>query len=221
MVVEVIQLHSERSLRLRRLRQMSGLSRRKFAQQCGLSAATLQRWETPDLGGVSESGVRQMVDCFARLGITVTYEWVMMGQGVQPQLNNRHAIKSVSPTRSNKKPVRHYAEELAQWRKCCKSGLLYTVKDEAMAPRLIVGDVCMGMLVRTKREQAALVGQLCIVQGVEGDCVARYLTGVYSQSAKVDLLASNSAEEGGNLSQTVSYQKIWKVVMIAFTERSN
>ena len=57
-------LQKSRANRLKRLRRMTGMSRKDFSTRYHISQGTLQNWETGRFGGLTEKGARVILRAF-------------------------------------------------------------------------------------------------------------------------------------------------------------
>ena len=75
---------NERAKRLRKLRAMAGLTRKAMTEKYQIPPGTLQNWEMPRFGGLSERGAHQVIQALTLEGVYARFEWLMMGVGNAP-----------------------------------------------------------------------------------------------------------------------------------------
>ncbi len=77
-----------RGKRLKRVRQLAGLTRDELANQAGVSKATLSYWENASLSSLSDKGAEKIVKALAKYGIACSLEWLLLGIGNAPQMQD-------------------------------------------------------------------------------------------------------------------------------------
>lgn len=77
-----------RGQRVRSVRGLSGLSRNEFSKLTGISSSTIQSWEDAKAGGLTRRGAEKLSLAFVKIGILVTAEYFLSGNGVIP-INTR------------------------------------------------------------------------------------------------------------------------------------
>ena len=209
----------ERADRLKKLRAMTGKNRKDFAKRHQISVATIQNWEAPRFGGLSEKGARKMIQCLACEGIYVSQEWLMMGLGNQPQLA-QGSVRSEKNHERKRFSATQVKKETMALKKLYKKNTMYELQDEGLIPFYEPGDIFIGVLRESTKEQTAMVNGLCIVQLEGGVRVLRYVKKIIPRLRKVSLYGINMKEKCEHSSNQIGYQLIWKVVAIQFKEGS-
>lgn len=165
-----------RAMRLKRLRKMTGRSRKSFSEAHHVSQGTLQNWETARFGGLTEKGGHAMVEAFRQDGILVTFEWLMYGAGIAPDFsqNKRKDTPNleplVAPTIVDPNALE---KEVNYFRALNPGAVTLTINDDAMAPYFKQGEVVAGLKVHERIEQ--ICDRICIVETLNQQLMCRYL----------------------------------------------
>lgn len=205
----------ERAIRLRKLRSMAGLSRRVFAERYGVAQGTLQNWESPRNGGLTEPGAHTVIRCFSSEGVNVSYQWLMMGLGKGPLPSISVGVRK---KRGDVDRVLFDEREAECFKKANKNSIVYTLSDNCMRPKYAPGDLFMGVPRRTLGGSSGLIDRLCIIQGADGRQLLRYVKGFFLAEKKVNTLSTSRAKgDFTPVFEEIIYQKIWLVVYIRLT----
>ncbi len=154
----------ERSKRLITVRKMTNLSRESIEQKYDLSASTLQAWETPKQGGLTQKGAKRIVEILEKEGIQCSTDWLLDGIGIGPQVIGADKSDSESALVS----------EILTFRTHNLDATDMVVKDDGMEPFYCIGDYVGGK----QRQGDAIptaIGKNCIVETSEGETLLRYL----------------------------------------------
>jgi len=79
------ELAKQRAVRLKCLREMTGLSRDLINKRYKIARGTLQNWESARFGGLTRKGAIIVVDAMNAEGVRVTLEWLLDGLGEKPK----------------------------------------------------------------------------------------------------------------------------------------
>lgn len=171
-----------RARRLASLRGLMRLSRHAFAKRYGANARTLQNWEYGKSGGISVHAAKKLVIAVQASGITgFTLEWLMYGIGEGPLVSehlyrdNLHdAVHTHSFSPEHDQESQHIIDEILLFRQHYfpQETVEYIVKDDAMAPRYLLGDHLAGV----RHYGKAIINTLdwdCIVHTAQGDTLLR------------------------------------------------
>ena len=163
-----------RAKRVASLRQLTGLSRRAFAERYGVAPGTLQHWEN-GVPTISQQGAKRLIKALASGGIHCGLEWLIYGIGNPPQLP--HALSVGHPqqprsTLSNDLETRFVAEELALFQSHYAGAIEMVVADDGMLPAYRVGDVIAGIR-HYQHDIERLIGLDCIVFTESSDLLLR------------------------------------------------
>lgn len=208
----------ERAERLKKVRGMSGLNRKSFSQKYQIPIATMQNWEAPRFGGLSERGARKIIQYLACEGVYVSHEWLMLGVGNGPQ------IAGTSTGRSIGKAQRVFdseqtEKEVSNLKKLYKKSTVYELQEEGMLPHYSPGDSFIGVLKEGGQAQSGLVNCLCIVQLEGGERVLRYVKQIVTRGRQVSLYAINMDKKCGHTIRECRYLQIWQVVCVQFARK--
>ncbi len=173
-------VHKARTERVRDLREMTGLSRRAFAQKYKLPISTMQNWEDLKGNGLTERGARKLALILKSEGIYCTAEWLMHGIGATPQFSERltrvhepGVTYSFPKSMSDDAQTSQLNEELNLFRQHYpKTATDLVVKDDAMTPRFVAGEYVAGIRYYDKAIET-LIGVDCIVQLASGEVMLR------------------------------------------------
>ena len=163
--------HLARSMRVRCLRDITGLSRREFAKKFGIASGTLQNWEDKEGNGLTEKGAHRLVCVINNAGILCHVEWLMYGTGRAPYLIDPTTING-----SQKKPPlkNSIPKEIDLFCSEHKEAICLQVKDDAMFPFYNINDYVAGERCYNS-DIDFCVGENCIVLLSSGEQLLRFL----------------------------------------------
>ena len=142
-----------RSQRLRYLRQtLLHMKRPEFCHKTDLNIPTYTGWETDRHGGLSKCGAQKVADGVAQLGLFVTADWLLTGQGETPCLIDPNADLDAA----DKKMITDMLGILSKR----YDVMSCFIQDNALAPFLKAGDFVAG---HKTKDQAAIENRCCIV----------------------------------------------------------
>ncbi|MFU8797704.1 MAG: hypothetical protein ACNA7Y_03285 [Gammaproteobacteria bacterium] len=159
----------ERAGRVRKLRNALRLSRGYFAKY-DIPSQTLQGWEDPRWGNLTEKGAKKLAHAFEQEGLHVTVDWLMYGAGLDPlatRIAESGAIYHIPLTQQA-----IIAQELRIFQQNNSDMMDTIIQDEAMLPCLAPGDHVAGKRFFDQDMQQAL-GFSCIVQTQTGMMLVR------------------------------------------------
>ncbi|MBE8168151.1 MAG: LexA family transcriptional regulator [Shewanella sp.] len=151
------------SLRVKNVRLLLGLSRKKFEEVSGISAATLLTWETGK-HPLSAKGAKKLVDALDKLNITCTADWLMSGKGLSPRFQQ--------PSTECWKLDTRILKEVMFFEQNNPSPIVSIVCDDSMHPFYQLGDYVAGCQLRPDKADQ-LIGRDCIVTLETGQVVIR------------------------------------------------
>ncbi|HVV68588.1 MAG TPA: hypothetical protein VHE99_06110 [Gammaproteobacteria bacterium] len=179
-----------RGKRLEVLRRMVRLTRKEFTQKYGISANTIESWETGKYGGLTIQGAQRMLPAFRREGIYCTLNWLMHGVGQPPRLTNlQFSDTHESEQPSSPQLADAITQELLTFRNCNGDTADLLVNDDGMEPRYKKGDYVAGIRYTGTKIQY-LVNQDCIVQTKNNEVLLRRVK-LNSEPNRYDLLCTN------------------------------
>ena len=203
--------------KLRRLRKMARLSRQAFSKKYHIPAATLQSWETPRLGGPSESGGRQMIQYYAELGIKVDYAWLMYDSGDGPDFWRNVKSGKFSSVRPVVRKVEKEVGACVAARKKC---VVYRLTSDVMLPRYRQGDVFIGSPLHSRQSESSLQGCLCIVYFDANQHELGYVADIKPRKKSICLFRSSGSEDSVAIKQG-HYESVWPITTIVYADRQS
>ncbi|HJN38012.1 MAG TPA: hypothetical protein QF353_04475 [Gammaproteobacteria bacterium] len=182
-----------RAKRLKRLRDMSGLSRDSIKKVHNIARGTLQNWETSRFGGLTTKGGKTMVKVFISEGILVTVDWLLHGIGAEPKYMNNHQVNHTSDLKFIKTiPENEHnsiTQELLYFRMKYGDVADTVISDDSMTPYYREGDFIAGIKYY-KNDIDKAIWKNCIVQTYEYGLLIRYLR-PSNEMGKYDLWSHN------------------------------
>lgn len=167
-------ISSDKSFRLRLLRQLARLKQKDMAHVAGVSLSTYKSWESGKHNELPEKRAIFFIPALQAEGIGCSLEWLMTGVGDEPckkyavePLTHRELV--LNETKSEYQKIH---EELDVFRKNHINSLDLFINDEAMAPYVKKGDHVAGVKLLQKHFKKA-IGENCIVQLKSGVILAR------------------------------------------------
>lgn len=167
-----------RGLRLRQLRQLTGskpgkpLTRAALERKHGLNARTLKNWELGHGGGLSEKGARRAISIYRKEGIGCSITWLLEGVGQAPARIFKDAPQRNPNQVTN--PIDTIDQEREYFISLHTEGIAFEVKDDAMAPSYMPGDV-VGGIRHSAQDIIKLINHDCIVELKTGEILIRRL----------------------------------------------
>lgn len=192
---ELLASASARAERLKRVRKMTRLSRRAFAEKHSISSGTLQNWETARFGGVTEKGARTVLKALRQESVLCSYQWLMLGVGDGPVAQQRECrqettVKMGLQTTSIEQECAFLKTEYAN---IC----IHAMRDNSMLPYLAYGSVVAGEPVDLNGLDST-VGKMCILKTLDGVEMVRFVRMVHADQ-QISCFAANMFSEAKNL----------------------
>lgn len=161
---EITEEAAARAKRVSSLRNLTGLSRRAFAERYGVAQGTLQHWEGA-APGVSLPGAKRLIKSLSSGGIHCTIEWLIHGIGNPPALplSLSATISEHFPSaEESQREVELIAQEVALFQQHYPNAIEMVVSDDGMLPAYHPGEVIAGLRYH-QRDIEKAVGLDCIV----------------------------------------------------------
>jgi transcriptional regulator with XRE-family HTH domain len=158
----------ERGIRLRGLREQTGLSRAQFAQEVNISEHTLKSFEL----GTRELPVQKAKEysrIFLFAGIDVSFEYLYYGK--KPERCNDAVVDDNL----------NIQNEIVFFKKNNPSSIIYTVPDSLMAPFYNKGDIVGGQKITNVLQFPFFTGQVCIIEDTQSNQYLRRIINVYQK----------------------------------------
>tara|TARA_B100001093_G_C26769045_1_gene989228 strand:- start:650 stop:1315 length:666 start_codon:yes stop_codon:yes gene_type:complete len=146
--------------RVKRLRMMSGLTRKQFSILSQIPQQTLSSWEDPLIhrSGITEKGAEILIKALEEQKIETTKEWIFFGEGKCPSFISHTENSEVIDT-----PDWDYQEailrDIADFTKNNLHSCILQLKDDSMSPILEKGDYVGGI----KPNNIKIDGMNCII----------------------------------------------------------
>lgn len=150
--------------RLKSARMQLNFSRRKFADICGFSAATLQAWEDGKYP-VPIKSIVKYIEALYSCGLITTPEWFIKGEGLPPRPIRVNTSKINSKKETILKEINFFESEN-------QDSVVTTVFDDAMLPYYAQGDFVGGIIV-PREEFEKYLGSICIITISSGETLVR------------------------------------------------
>lgn len=167
--------------RLKSARMQLNFSRRKFADICGFSAATLQAWEDGKYP-VPIKSIVKYVEALYSCGLITTPEWFIKGEGLPPRPINISTCQINSKKETILREINFFERENS-------NAIITTIHDDAMMPYYAKNDFVGGILVSVEQAEKYL-GAICIITIDSGETLVRKLK-PGSEASCYNLISSN------------------------------
>ena len=160
-----------RAIRLKTLREMTGLSRDMIMKRYDIARGTLQNWETARFGGLTVKGANNIIRAFQAEGIRCSIEWLLYGIGPGPQFSDKlsQSVATTLPSdyqnlsQDFEQELGAITQELLYFRQKYAESIDMVVPDDAMLPRYQTGDYVAGVR-RYRQDIEKVCGEICIIQ---------------------------------------------------------
>lgn len=172
-VADELSTPEARAERLRRIRNMANLNREEMCTSNGLNINTYKGWEIARYGGLPVDGAERAIRRVAKEGVICSTVWLLHGEGQGP-----YSIPNESTDGKNKSSKTEDKEiiikEIMLFQSYYSHAIYIEVQDDGMSPIYEKGDFIAG--IKNYGEALhQLVGENCIIQGVDGKTIARCL----------------------------------------------
>ena len=161
-----------RGKRLRRLRNMSNLSRHDIEEKYAISANTLKGWEIGRHGGLTERGACKLLTAFIEEHVFSTIDWLLYDIGIGPYLLKENKQIDIPTHKTFEEQT--IIHELLLFRQTYPNVTTFVVNDDAMEPCYSRGEYVAGIK-RLGETCKRLIGTDCIVQTHDGKLLLRRL----------------------------------------------
>ena len=193
--------------RVRNVRMLLGLSRKKFSETTGLSAATLQSWETGK-HPLSNKGAKKLVEALDQLNISCTADWLLNGEGLSPRFHQADTQYWDLDARILK--------EVMYFEQQNPSPIVSIVCDDSMEPFYQIGDYVAGCQLLPKHAEK-LIGRDCIVTLQTGQVVIRRVQ--QGKDGLLNLFSLNLETQAENA--FISNCKIQRIAQVIWHRRTD
>jgi len=169
-----------RAKRLQRLRKLTEMSRKKFADTYKISQGTLQNWETARFGGLTEKGAQKILEALKKENIYCTFQWLMYNEGIGPQkalatnVADLTKLSNISSTEKAKINPLATKIEFEAFMSSHLNVIHTTINDDYMMPFFSPGELVAGESV-TGAKISQLIDKICIIDTKEHGTLVRRL----------------------------------------------
>src|SRR3990167_3633893 len=179
-----------RGERLKRLRQLSGLSRKAIERKYNVSASSITAWENPGKSnaGLSDAGARKMLHVYQEELIQCSLTWLLTGKGTPP---HRQAIENADTKGETFVAMTQISmeDEIAYFKERYVEAMVFEVTDDSMIPYYRPGDFVGGIRCYAK-DIPHLITKDAIVETQDGRTYFRRL-GRSTIPGRYNLIALN------------------------------
>lgn len=215
------QLLIDRGERLRIVRSMLRMTIVEFAALCECGESTIRQWEQGRASGFTRKGAVKVCRVLEITPVACDIDWLLEGSQSPPHFKQAkpptklslpvHTADS-SDEKSIKVEIEHFSQTAAE-------PLIMRVQDDAMEPFFLKGDYVAGnRIFGLKINQ--LVGQICIVQTVDGLILLRKIHSQHSEKYRLLALNPNAVSElimiESELVCAAAITRLWRAAPIMF-----
>lgn len=162
-----------RGRRLKTVRLMAGLTRSRLEEKHGVSASTMQSWESAKAGGLTERGLNRIIPILQEEGIYCSAEWLYYGVGKPPHPTTPE-VKEDEITYPVLPEDKAIIQELLTFRQLNPLAIDFVVTDDGMLPHYSSGDYVAGRR-RKGSDIDIILNRPCIVETTDNEVILRYL----------------------------------------------
>lgn len=203
----------ERGLRLRSLREQTGLTRSQFAKEVNISEHTLKSFEL----GTRELPIqkaREYSRIFLFAGIDVSFDFLYYGREPDPGNNNDIVINDNI----------NIQNEIVYFKKNNPASIILTIQDTLMSPFYNKGDIVGGQKVTNESQFSLLQGRVCIIEDMNGQqrlrriikCDQRIVTACTLKTEDKKLLPLIEEIEAYSIAQVTRH---WHIFELSLTNQ--
>lgn len=160
-----------RGQRLKRIRNLTNLSRQEFCNNESLNINTYKGWEIGRHGGLTQQAAITLSNAFSHYGVICSANWLLEEEGPPPQLITEFTPSSKQE--HSQSECRQINNELNFLRQSYQDLVHYQLINNTMEPFYHKGDHVAGIELQTKFHK--LLGRRVIARLNSGDVVVRTL----------------------------------------------
>lgn len=173
----------ERGIRVAKLINMTGLSRKDFCLKYDIGTTTLRQWERPTIKGLTEKGAERLIRFAQQENIKCSFEWLYNGNGLPPYFE----IEPVTDQQLSLGEKQHpdqsgllecdesMNDEVKRFMLSVKNAVTVTISDAGLEPNYKIGDVVGGSFDSPVNANEYL-NKVCIVFTQDNEIFVRKLT---------------------------------------------
>jgi transcriptional regulator with XRE-family HTH domain len=185
----------ERGKRLKYLRELTELSREKFAKIAGCGKSTLQFWEEGKANGFPEEQAEHFISLFKKAGIVCSIDWLLSNIGMTPILA-KDFVNRDQPAQENLLINDKVIKEAEAFHIRHEKAISLIMADDSMLPFYYPGDLIGGQK-HYGEGINALLHQRCIIELPNAELVCRILKSS-SKNDRYDLIGTNISSTAKN-----------------------
>lgn len=160
--------------RLKRLRNLTNLTRKEICDFSNINLNTYKGWELGRYGGLPADGAEKIVNQALKSGVICTTDWLLYGKEPPPSLlPPKNAQESESEERPLT-PLNLIEKEFSIFQSACQSAVLEKIVDDSVAPNFKKGDYVAGVK-KFNQEMDLAIDELSIVETRDGKKLIRYV----------------------------------------------
>jgi transcriptional regulator with XRE-family HTH domain len=165
-------------IRLKTLRLIAGFSRRALEKKYGISANTIQAWETGK-NPLTKKGAKRIVDILRQEELQFSTEWLLYGIGIPPRSTDEINLeisdsKSPQTIHVNLDEEETILKEVQNFKDVNSDSTVIVVMDDGMEPYYSLGDFVGGRRFYAK-DIAKYIGMHCIIETFDKQIFLRQL----------------------------------------------
>ncbi|MFT4059294.1 MAG: helix-turn-helix domain-containing protein [Legionella sp.] len=155
--------------RIKKARNLAGISRKDLENKYGISMHTLQSWEL-GRNPITEKAASKLVEIFHSTGVSCSAQWLLNGSGKSPSLLdaeftpypvNKHISSLITQENTIQKEIEFFKTNNP-------NAVVIMVSDDTMAPIYSKGDFVGGVQYLNTSDIEECIGQDCVVEISEG-----------------------------------------------------
>ena len=213
-----------RGLRCKRMRALTGLSRRKFSEKYHIPAPTIQNWEDAKGNGLSEKGAKRFLKAITLEGIHANLEWLLYGIGPHPNIVAAETTappssviqQSAFPLPKNSQTHTPISEELTLLRHHHPELVHLIITDDLMKPYAMPGDHLGGIPIKSDQYTSCL-NQLCLVTLAENNMTLLRLIQLGKDNQHIKLATTNGAKN--STPQSIAIDQLTSIAPLMWWRR--
>ena len=162
-----------RGKRLKTVRLMAGMTRSSLEKKHGISASTMQSWESAKAGGLTQRGLDRIIPILQEEGIYCSADWLYYGIGKPPHPTTLQVQEDEIgyPSLPEDKVI---VQELLTFRQLNPNAVDFIISDDGMSPQYNPGDYVAGRR-RRGSDIEAILNRICIVETTSNEVLLRYV----------------------------------------------
>lgn len=157
-----------RGERLRKVRNLSNLSRKELCNSEQLKLNTYKGWELARFGGLPIDGAERVIKRVAEENVICSIDWLLYGRGQEPYILPKPNTGGYLDDNDL------ILKEIMVFQSLYPDTIYAKINNDSLAPQYMPGDYVAGVRVSGKKI-ATVINHICIVELTNGDILVRYL----------------------------------------------